>query len=418
MDSPPVFDSSACARALREFIELGQAGRIPCVMLRPRDTAGDGIFQGDFDFLIDEARFDEILRAVFSLCQAAGVSFVLRQSAPFKRQVELLDDSGRRVTIEMWPHAELRTRGERGRLSRAGVAYTAYERLDARGREELLAALFLLHLHHKGKDLRDALVRDRLAYFADRVGAVPGLRDAMNGLLAGTMEMDAAHQAATAFLRARGIPITSPTAIALKRLAWRARRVLHWPAGDTTAVIGPDGSGKTALMDGIESSPLGKRFRFRRFKRLFRKPLFYWGSEPRNVRDEKRLWLILPVAWAAFSLMQLFTGWRRPLILDRYFYDYFVRNVRLNSQGDFRRIAAYDLCTALAPRPRRLIVASCTPAIIHQRKQEMSQEAIAALYEMYLDQVRRSRVPSTLFCYTGARPELSGRQVLHFLGNP
>ncbi|AOB33181.1 hypothetical protein AKI39_24170 [Bordetella sp. H567] len=400
------------------FIELGRTGRIPCVMLRPRDIHGDGIFQGDFDFLIDEARFDEILKAVFSVCQAAGVSFILRQSAPFKRQVELLDEHARRVTLEFWPHAELRTRSAGGRLSRAGVAYGAYEHLDAAGREELLAALFLLHLHHKRKDLRAPLVRERLAYFAERTAGVAGLHDALNGLLAGTLALDDGHEAASAFLRTRGIALIPPMAIALKRLAWRARRALHWPAGRTTAVVGPDGSGKTALIDGIESGPQGKRFRFRRFKRLFRKPLFYWGREPRNVRDEKRLWLILPVAWTAFSLLQLFTGWRKPLILDRYFYDYFVRNVRLNSPEPFRRIATYGLCSALAPRPRQLIVASCPPAIIHQRKQEMSQEAIVALYEMYLDQVRRGRIPATLFCYTGARPEVSGRQVLLFLGDP
>lgn len=397
---------------------MGEAGRIPCVMLRPRDTDGDGIFHGDFDFLIDDARFDEILRAMFSVCQAAGVSFVLRQSSPFKRQIELLDDSGGRVTIELWPHAELRTRDDRGRLTRAGVAYAAYEQLDIPGREALLAALFLLHLHHKGKDLRVALVRDRLAYFADRMAGVPGLRDAMNGLLAGTIGLDAAQQAAMAFLRARAIPVISPVAIALKRLAWRTRRALHWPAGRTTAVVGPDGSGKTALIEDIKAGPQGKRFRFGRFKRLFRKPLFYWGREPRNVREEKRLWLILPVAWIVFSLLQLCNGWRKPLILDRYFYDYFVRNVRLTSDRPFRRIATYGLCSALAPRPWRLIVASCPPAIIHQRKQEMSQDAIASLYDMYLDQVRRGRVPSTLFCYTGARPELSGRQVLRFLGDP
>lgn len=424
MDTSRVPDSPHCAQALRAFIELAQAGRIPCVMLRPRDIDGEGIFEGDFDFLMDEARFDHILRAVFSVCQSAGVSFIVRMTAPFKRQIELLDDrdhgdgAGRRVTIELWPHAELRTRDERGRLTRAGVAYAAYERLDARDRAGLLAALFLLHLHHKHKDLGTPLVRDRLAYFADRVAHLPHLRDAMNGLLSGAIGLDAAHQSARAFLARQGIPIIPPTTIALRRLARRVRRALHWPAGRTTAVVGPDGSGKTAMIDDIQSGPLGGQFRFRRFKRLFRKPLFYWGSEPRNVREEKRLWLVLPVAWIAFSLLQLFGGWRRPLILDRYFYDYFVRNVRITSDAPFRRIAAYGLCSALAPRPQRLIVASCPPDIIHERKVEMTQAAIASLYEVYLDQVQRGRIPATLFCYTGARPELTGRHVRGFLGDP
>ncbi|CAM3357758.1 Thymidylate kinase-like domain-containing protein [Bordetella sputigena] len=418
MDSSRIPEPSQCARALRAFIELARTGRIPCVMLRPRDIDGDGIFQGDFDFLIDDARFDEILAALFHLCQQTGVSFILRQSAPFKRQAELLHDDGRRVILEFWPHAELRTRGDVGPLSRAGVDYATYARLDDKDRGALLAALFLLHLHHKRKKLDTPLVRDRLAYFAERTVDIPGLGTAMRGLLAGTLELDAAHHTATAYLLEHDIAVIPPARIALKRLAWHLRRALHWPSWGTTAVVGPDGSGKSALIERIQSAPQGARFSFKRFKRLFRKPLFYWGSEPRNIRDEKRLWLILPVAWATFSLTSLCTGWRRPLVLDRYFYDYFVRNVRVGSQQPFRRIAAYALCSALAPRPQRLVIASCPPEIIHQRKQEMSREAIASMYDMYLDQVRRGRLAATLFCHTGVSLEESSRHALLFLGGP
>jgi hypothetical protein len=48
----------------------------------------------------------------------------------------------------------------------------------------------------------------------------------------------------------------------------------------------------------------------------------------------------------------------------------------------------------------------------------MSQAAIASMYDMYLDQVRRGWLPSTLFCYTGASPAQSGLHVLSFLGYP
>ncbi|HTJ99249.1 MAG TPA: hypothetical protein VL522_06465 [Bordetella sp.] len=418
MGSTSFLNSTGCARVLRLLMELGESGRIPWVMLRPRDTEGDGIFQGDFDFLIDGERFADILRTVFVACQTEGVSFILRQSSPFKRQIELLDERGRRVMIELWVHAELRLRDGGGHLTRAGVAYSAYEELGAEDQRALLAALFLLHLHHKNKDLRLPLVQERLDYFANRVGHVHELRDALTGLRAGTLGLDAARGIAAAFLRERGIPVISPATIALKRLGWRLRRALHWPSWRTTAVVGPDGSGKSALIDDFKSGPQGKAFRFQRFKRFFRRPLFYWGKEPRNVRDEKRLWLILPVAWTYFSLSRIVTGWRRPLVLDRYFYDYFVRNVRRDSDQPFRRIAAYGVCSALAPRPQRLIVASCPSTIIHERKQEMTQAAIAAMYEMYLDQVRRGWLPSTLFCYTGASPELSGLHVGLFLGNP
>lgn len=410
-------ESRSCTQVLETLIELGRTGRLPCVMLRPREIDPDDAFEGDFDFLIDGERFDEILRAVFTLCQAAGISFVLRQVSAFKRQIELLDERARFVTIELWTHAEFRTHDRRGHLTRAAVGYDAYRRMDADGRGALLAALFLLHLHHKGKDLRGPLVRARLAHFAAQTQDVPALHQVLMGLQAGSASLGEARRAAMAFLRGQGVAIESPWHILVQRSKWALCGAIRWPSWRTTAVVGPDGSGKSALIDDIKHGPLGRHFRFQRFKRFFRRPLFYLVQrEPRNVRDERMLWLILPVAWTYFSLSRLFTGWRQPLILDRYFYDYFVRNVRSPSLP-FRRIASYGVCSALAPRPERLIVASCPAAIIHERKQEMTQEAIAAMYDMYLDQVGRG-LPVTLFCYTGASPEVSRRHVAAFLGGP
>jgi hypothetical protein len=419
MQSIGIPTSHDCTQTLQALIELGKAGHIPWLMLRPRDINNEDAFQGDFDFLIDAARFDEILRVVFSVCRAAGVSFIVRQMSPFKRQIELLDDQARRITLELWTQAELRTRGGHGHFSRAAVAYGAFENRDSQQRDGLLAALFLLHLHHKDKDVRVPLVRARLAYFADRTAVIPSLRGALDGLLAGNVSMEDARWAAYAFLREHDIAVVSPTTVALRRLAWHLGRMLHWPSWRTTAVVGPDGSGKGALIDGIKQGPLGRAFRFQRFKRFFRRPLFYWvHSEPRNVRDEKLLWLVLPTAWTYFSLSRLFTGWNKPLILDRYFYDYFVRNVRAVTMGPFRRIGAYALCSALAPRPQRLIVASCPTAVIRERKLEMTPAAIEAMYEVYLDQVTRGRLPLTLFCCTGTSLELARLHAHAFLEDP
>src|SRR3546814_3791835 len=82
-----------------------------------------------------------------------------------------------------------------------------------------------------------------------------------------------------------------------------------------------------------------------------------------------------------------------------------------------QRIGAYGLCTALAPRPNRLIIASCPVDIIHNRKTEMTEVSIGLLYEMYLDQVVRAGIPETLCCHTGGSVEVSSRQVASFLSN-
>jgi hypothetical protein len=388
------------------------------VLLRPRAVDAASAFEGDFDFLADETEFARLLHTIFDACQAAGVSFVLRQSAGFKRQVDLLDAGGRSITLEFWQHAEFRVQGGHGHLTRAALPYTAWRDARPEQRDSLLAAIFLLHLHHKQKDLGAALVRERLAWFRERPGMEPGLRAMLQLLEDGRASHADAHARALAWLHAEGIPILSPWRLLARRMRLAAANAMRWPALHTTAIVGPDGSGKTALLNDLKKGPLKHIFRFQRFKRFIRRPFFHLKrSEPRNVRDEKMLWLILPGAWAYFSLSRWFTGWGKPLMLDRYFYDYFVRNVR-SQTVPMRRIATYDLCTRLAPRPERLIVASSPAEIIHDRKQEMTAASIGKMYAMYVDQVVRGRVPFTLFCYTGASLQQSLDDVSAFLRNP
>lgn len=411
-------DPRNCTPVLQSIIELGVSGDIPLVLLRPRDISPVTVFDGDFDFLIDDTRFADILSAVFMACQAAGISFVLRQLSAFKRQIELLDGTGRRVILELWSHAEFRVSGGHGHFTRAAVGYAAYQALDGKERDSLLAAIFVLHLHHKKKDLRLDMVRARLAYFLRLPGLPAELRAVLQDLESGASDLHAAHAAVMAYLRNHGIRYDPPWRLLARRLRWTLGNVVKWPAVHTTAVVGPDGSGKSSLIADIKQGPLRDRFRIQRFKRFVRRPLFHLKrSEPRNVRDEKMLWLVLPVAWTYFSLSRWFTGWGKPLLLDRYFYDYFVRDVRSQTQP-LRRIAAYGLCTALAPRPQRLIVASCPAAIIHARKQEMTRASMDQMYGVYLEQVNRGRVPETLWCHTGGDAATSLLEVRGFLGDP
>lgn len=405
----------SCAQVLETLMQAGDAGRMPWVLLRPRAFDDTTVFEGDFDFLADARRFEDILETVFRACQDAGISFIVRQRSAFKRQIELLDADARRVTIELWPHAELRLRTGHGHLTRAALDYTAYEATPANERPSLLAALFILHLHHKQKNLHADLVRARLDHFLGQPRLAPALRDTLAALRDGATDLRPSHASALAYLRSRRIALKSPWQLVAARAGWALRNLLKWPAPRTTALVGPDGSGKTALMDAVRRSPAGKHLRYRKFKRVFRRPLFHLRQgEPRNVRDEKMLWLVLPVAWLCFSASRWLTGWARPVLYDRYFYDYFVRDVR-DPGRPLRRIGAYDLCTALAPRPQRLIVASCPAEIIRRRKTEMTQASMEEIYKVYIDQVARTGIPETLFCHTGIALQTSGGQIAAFL---
>jgi len=408
-------ESGRCSQVIDTLAGPGREGRLPWVLLRPRPMDGDAVYEGDFDFLIDGARYGEILAAVFDACRRGGVSCIVRQRSPFKRQIELLDDRGR-TTLELWSQAEFRASRRHGPLSRAALDYRELEAAGPAARGSLLAAVFALHLHHKRKDLDAPLTRARLAEFAARPGLEPGLKAVLQGLHDGTANLDQAHAAALACVRAHGAAMVPPWRVAARRLAAAARAALRWRARRTTAVVGPDGSGKTALIDAIRQGPDGGRYRFQRFKRFFRRPLVHiFRGEPRNVRDEKMLWLVLPVAWLYFQSSRWLSGWGKSYVLDRYFYDYLVADVRSETRP-LRRIRGYRWCSALVPRPDRLVVATCPPEEILRRKREMSEASIDALYAVYLDQVARAGIPETLCCHTGVPLETSRRRVAEFLG--
>lgn len=181
------------------------------------------------------------------------------------------------------------------------------------------------------------------------------------------------------------------------------------------AVVGPDGSGKTTLIDAALASPLGRHYRFKRFKRYFRRVLFHVrkGTD-RNDLEERLLWLILPLAWLTFSLSRGLFGPGSPLVLDRYFYDYFAHHLR-DPARPMARVAGYGFWSAVAPRPARLVVAMSPAAVVHARKAEMTVDHIQALYRLYCEQIARARVPRTLFCHTGLDRQVSSQQMVAFL---
>lgn len=185
----------------------------------------------------------------------------------------------------------------------------------------------------------------------------------------------------------------------------------------TVAVVGPDGSGKTTLIDAIKADSISKGFRFKRFKRYFRRVLPYvFRSEDRNDRDQKLLWLILPVSMITFSIGYMLSRGSKQTLLDRYFYDYLIRDLR-ETDKSLSKVKNYNWWTRVLPRPAKLIVAICPPVEILKRKQEMSVAAINDLYDVYLDQIIEGRLPEVLFCNTSLDLEISCRQAIDFLAD-
>lgn len=397
-----------------EVLRLAQIGDLPMVWLRPRSLALETLCADDLDFLFDPGALPRVIMVLFDLCREHRLSARLTQSNGFKIRFDVLVEPGQVLQFELWPHAEFRQSASHGMLTRSAVSYDAFHRLQAYQQPSALAAFFLLHLHHKDKEPRASSVQERLRHFADLPLVEESLRDSMLQIMAGQLSVQQGHVIAMTWLRASGVRLISPLSLQAQKL-WRVVTRLRIPAIRTVAVVGPDGSGKTTLTDACKASLPSSQFKFVRFKRYFRRVLVHvFRSEPRNVRDEKMLWLIFPVAWLHFMLARSLTGWIKTAVMDRYFYDYLAKDVRSESSL-FKRVRGYAFLSSLIPRPGSVVIASCATSVILSRKAEMQPPSIDALYALYIDQVCRSRIKHVLFCNTNQSIGQASAEMLVFV---
>ena len=398
-----------------QLTEMADGKRLPMVWLRPGRLALETLFQDDLDFLYDPDRLFAILKTLFDLCRDQGLSVRLVQPATsFKITMEVLAPPGRVLQLEMWPHAECRKDQGHGRLSRCAIPYAEFQRLGELQKPSALAAMFLLHLHHKDKDLLSPSVQERLGYFCDLANMSHDLQSCMKSMLAGHVTIENGRACAHDWIQSAGLKVTSPIAYQVEKLR-RYFSGIRIPAIRTIAVVGPDGSGKTTLIENARQNLGPSTFSFVRFKRYFRRVLVrVFRAEPRNIRDEKMLWLVLPVAWLHFLLVRTVLGWFKPAIMDRYFYDYLAKDVR-SATRPLHKITGYSFSSSIVPRPTKLVVASCATSVILSRKAEMQPHSIDALYDLYLDQICRSSVHQVLFCDTRQSAERSAHQMSAFV---
>jgi len=168
--------------------------------------------------------------------------------------------------------------------------------------------------------------------------------------------------------------------------------------GIFVALIGPDGSGKTTIAEGLVKS----------MNKLFPAPLYYHGRffflpDLRNIYNVMRRMFgrkpvkLSPSGFNTLGNMQPHTKLRvcmylfyyfwdyilgywvignirtkgQLLIFDRYFYDYLIQQ-----QYAFMPKMLARLMLLLIPKPDIILYLKCEPAVIHQRKPELSVAAI------------------------------------------
>lgn len=183
----------------------------------------------------------------------------------------------------------------------------------------------------------------------------------------------------------------------VKGAAHTFERVLH-PTGGWIVFIGPDGCGKSSVIDAVISDFEPAFQKIVRFH-LRPKSLPARGNSAVPVTDPhgqpvrggafsvaKMLYLFTDYWLGYFSAVRANTVRTRLVVFDRYFYDILVDPKRVLYGGPrwFPR-----LLSRLIPRPDLVILLNASPQILWSRKQEVSFEEVVRQQKQYLKVARR-----------------------------
>ena len=400
----------ACSFALGE-------GRL-AFELRPRPRDVETAFSGDYDYLMDASRFAEIVQMFFVVCLEHAVSFQVRHRAAFKRQIILFGGSDREITVEFWPHAELATGDDRDDWSY--LLFGSFVEACERGlKEEILALVFLCHLHFKNKDLSDPQNQWRLEEFAGRMSKIVQegrdhavlagkIRGLLTGVREGSLSLEGANREAIGLLREEKIQLEDREVAKRQRWQRKAGRIFRGWGARIVPCVGPDGSGKTHFIDSVMGLAEEKELDVAsiRFKHLFRKNFIYGRINkryrvrhdlPKNTADERLApllyWAAMPLYW--WNILRSLG--RDAVFMDRFFLEFMVQGYREDGDQGLREMPGYSLLSRLIPEPRRMVVLAADNELITSRKAELSAEAIQDFYRRYVDYSVEARVSIVLF---------------------
>jgi len=399
------------------FLQALNTKNIPFASLRYKPLDEAVAFEGDYDFLTPADTIETILQTLFDLAAAASVNFVIDRVKAGKTKLFLYHPlESRSIAVEIWSHLEVRDTHTLGYIFYEDIATyikpaaEGYYRLET----DVELLYYLSHLKTKNKRLDDPLIRMRLAHYRSH----PNLADAelkthLDALTASPKTLAEHATWANARLVDKGVLFTYKhrdkkrlerlTRLRISRQRIHAqwlRRVRIIP------VVGPDGVGKTSLIDALKSRTRSK-MRYYRFKNLFRHNLWYQilrrlkrddaKNLEKNQFDDRYGAQIVTIASWRYPLLVLMTLLRRGFLFsDRFFHDFILEDTRFVDREAHLRSNWKALLTK-TPRSYWFVHLDAPSALIRSRKEELSIQAIDCyrrdIFRLYLEK------PAMIYSY-------------------
>lgn len=245
--------------------------------------------------------------------------------------------------------------------------------LAAEDQAGCLAALQRLLPTHLQAAVMEAISRRDTAWFAEH-----------RNKLKAALQQSLARETAGQRLRNLG-----------NELLRKLRRILR-PTGLVVAVLGPDGSGKTTIIEHLERELAPA---FRRVRRFHLRPHFGAapvGSAVTNPHGQSPRGRFASTLKVGMFLADYWFGWVKHvlpakvrssfIVFDRYYHDMLVDTKRYRIPGDF---SAARWFAPLIPQPDLWLILSARPELLVERKGEISLGAAQQLTTAYQNLARK-----------------------------
>jgi thymidylate kinase len=411
-------DYDTAVKVFKLLLDRVQEKGIPLISLRPKEISEEMAYSGDYDFFLSSDSMDELFRIVFEIATETKSSFTINRYKHGKAVIVLHNQADNRsIFLELWNLLSVKDPYNKTLRYILPQSLHPYIVKSDDGSYsftiEIEALYYLSHLYTNGKKLSTELVRYRVEYYRDVLEEKKSpYADFYKALLSGERDMKAvAHDANMELVRYKvlatknNFSALSDEILLKMESSWRRIKRKLLQSLQSAPVVGPDGVGKTTLIEAIMNKSTSK-IGFYRFKKLFRTSPIYrlcfpllrkslenelkWDRDVGKSEVDDRYGAFVIFNALALYPFRLIKNklMNRFMFIDRYFHDYLLTNVRLpvgkaGLRADWKRLLAW------IPESYWLIHLDASAEVIHERKTELNAEGIAAyrygIFEMYLE---------------------------------
>jgi thymidylate kinase len=392
----------------------------PLIFIRPKLIKEPDIYYGDFDLLIAHDDIEHFFYILHQACSQTRHSFTIKRHRLDKLEVTLFSqENNQSVQIDIWTELDIKDPqfAKGSYISITDLLDNGYIEFDEQDNacltDDFAATYYLSHLLSKNKSVTSPEVRKRLSYYLSLPCVQP---ETLAWLSNPTPETLHLANKKLQHLKLISYSLSHRIVKSWFRLKQDIRKKRKF-----ISIVGPDGVGKTTVIETLTDSLNGKYYRF---KKMFRKSMVYLVlykmtkkhlnkqagySLAKNQYDDRQYNKLFWIALFNGYLRGLSLNLGRIKLIDRYYPDLLVTGTRFLNETVKQHPQATKRIQ-LCPTPLAYIQLDAPTEMILARKDELSAEAINHLRDDYF--TIGLQLESPLFVYINNRHSLEATKIL------